>query len=193
MMIPAWILLAIVAAVVPSAAAQAQSRSATPPVQADAAGFAARRLPTLPAVDGVEWVEVKPFLGGPNGTADVAVSARAIGPYVWRIEPAASACTGDVERYRHLFVPLGGSPVLMDEMRSWAYVTPDGRYVFREVLTVLDVSAWRQYDLATALDIANYTFVLAISRDQRRLLIESRSCPYDCGPEIDYYELSLPR
>lgn len=81
----------------------------------------------------------------------------------------------------------------MDEEAAWVYITPNSRYVFREVLVVLDVRAWRQFDLSAALSIPNYTKIEGISRDGHRLLISSWSCPYDCKPDVEYFELTLPR
>ena len=186
------ILIAVATGLVLTASsARAQPRSTAPAIDARPGGFTARRLSAKPSIDGTEWLETPCHVAG-DGTTNIPV-ASPIGTYTWRMEHVDGALTGDFDRDTQAFVAPGGTAVVMDELAAWIYISPDGRYVFREVLTVLDVVAWRQHDLSAAFGIRNYTFVLAISKDARRLLVESRSCSYDCKPDFTYYELTRPR
>ena len=172
--------------VVISAAAQSAATGA--PLEAkDAGAFRATRLSQPPTIDGREWIAASVFLGSASTEVRNDFGAFAV------IFKPVDGDTGDFERYA-LYVQRGrAEPVLINELTSWAYVSPDRRFIIAEPLYVLDVRQWKQYPLFEALRIPNYTSIEAISRDGRRLLVSRSDCAMDCSGEgRDYYELLLP-
>ena len=102
---------------------------------------------------------------------------------------------GDVARWALMLERPGSRPVSLTAggKTGFAYVTPDARFIFTEPLMAIDVRRWRRYALYSALAIAPYVSIDAVSADGRRLLISRRDCPYDCqGRPTEYFELTLP-
>lgn len=174
------------------AAGPAQTLDVTnpPPLVQGAGGFTARRLRGAPSIDGREWTAVD-VLTGPAPSTLTAPNRR----FTLRLEePDPGVDTGDFQRYELFFSRGGAGRVRIDRgFTGWVYVTPDSRYVITEPLYVLDVRAWTQHALFEALQIPNYTEILAISRNRKRLLVSRTDCRMDCtDAAIEYYELRLP-
>jgi hypothetical protein len=161
---------------------------AVPPVEtAGAGGFSAQRLPARVGIDGRAWTSVEVHTGQPE------VLRPAGADYELRFSDADNS--GDFERWAVTLQRPGNRPVSLTGERktTFVYVTPDARYVFMEPLTVVDMKTWRRYSLDTALGIAPYVSIVALSRDGR-LFIERSSCAMDCSRRTDeeYFELKIP-
>lgn len=157
-------------------------------IAAGAGGFSARRLGALPRVDGHDWIAVDmintPALDeGPVRKGPLSLTFG---------DPAVD--TGDFARYTLVLTRGQAAPVRIDQgFTGWAYVTPDARYVFTEPLFAFDARASKQYALHDVLKIANYTSIVAVSADGRRLLISRTDCENCRGTQVfEYYELTLP-
>jgi hypothetical protein len=153
-----------------------------------AGGFTARRLAKPPIIDEKNWTGVEVT----TGDVSTAMAPPDLSYVLTFGDPGKD--TGDFMRYELMFKRGAAAAVRIDDhFTGWAYVSPDGRYVFMEPLIVLDVAGWRKYDLSEVLEISNYTSIEAISRDRKRLLISRVECPIDCpGEPVHYFELGLP-
>ena len=167
--------------------AQAGS-SQRPLTVSGAGGFTARRLAKPPIIDKKNWTSVEVT----TGDVSTAVAPPDLSYVLTFVDPGKD--TGDFMRFELMF-KRGTAPAVRidDHLTGWAYVSPDGRYVFMEPLTVLDVARWRKYNLSEVLGISNYTSIEAISRDGKRLLISRVECAIDCpGEPVHYFELGFP-
>jgi hypothetical protein len=173
-----------------TAAANAQQidRSSPPVTVEGAGGFAADRMPGRPGIDGRAWMLADVHAGKaevfrPDG-ADYELELK---------DPDNS---GDAERWTVTFTRAGRAPVPLDAGRKTAfvYVTPDARYIFLEPLTVVDVVAWRRYDLSTTLGIEPYVTIRAIRAGGRELFLDRSTCVADCANRSDeeYFDLTIP-
>jgi hypothetical protein len=159
------------------------------PITAGPGGFSARRLSAVPPLVSQGWQKANVFSGPPPE----AIAAPKGEFSLTFGDPGVD--TGDFARYTLVLTRDKAAPVRIDQgFTGWAFVTPDGRYVFTEPLFALDVRASKQYALHDVLKIANYTSIVAVSTDGRRLLIARTDCPMDCrGAQVfEYYELTLP-
>jgi len=150
--------------------------------------FTAVRLSRPPVIDGREWFAAKVETTSEPGKVPVPTQAFSL---------TLADCgdhNGDFERCQLLFQRGRAAPVRID-LTGWVFVTPDGRYIVTEPLSVLDVLEWKQYELSETLGIPNYTNIEGISRDRTRLFLSRRDCAMDCKGDVnvEYYELTLPR
>jgi hypothetical protein len=167
----------------------AQTGSSRPPLSVSGAGgFTARRLTKPPIIDEKTWTTVEVAFGD----LSTAVVPADLSYVLTFADPEEN--TGDFERYELMFKRGAAAAVRIDDnFTGWTYVSPDGRYVFMEPLSVLDVASWRKYALSEVFGITNYTSIEAISRDGKRLLISRVECAMDCpGQPVQYFELGLP-
>src|SRR5918999_4926826 len=121
----------------------AQSSAQRPKTVSGAGGFTARRLAKPPIIDGKNWTSVEVT----NGDVSTAMAPPDLSYVLTFVDPGVD--TGDFERYELMF-KRGAAPAVRidDHFTGWAYISSDGRYVFMEPLTVLDVASWRKYTLA---------------------------------------------
>ena len=183
-------LVALVATWVETASlAQIPDVTKPPPILKSAGQFSATRLSRPPVIDGRAWIAANVQTTSSPGRVPLPTQGFSL---------TLTDCgdhNGDFERCQLLFRRGRATPVRIDELTGWVFVTPDGRYIITEPLSVLDVREWKQYWLFEALNIPNYTSIKAISRDGKRLFISRRDCAMDCrgvGVEDEYYELILP-
>jgi predicted alpha/beta superfamily hydrolase len=168
-----------------TAGPQVVDRSQPPRIDASTGGFAVRRLAAPVEVDGRSWIEVTPIVG--------AGTVRAPdGQFAIALEEAGS---GDVVYFRVSIIEGGGAPVqVLPGTGTYAFITPDSRWIIAGTLEAVDVRNWRRYSLSRAFDIGAYVIPRAISADGRRLFIVKRACPFDCRDIPDeYYEVEFPR
>lgn len=186
---PSTIVLLAVCLLVAGQPVPAQTDAAQrPSTVSGAGGFTARRLAKPPIIDEKNWTSVEVI----NGDESTAVVPPDLSYVLTFVDPGHDS--GDFVRYELMF-KRGKAPAVRidDDFTGWTFVSPDGRYVFMEPLTVLDVASWRKYPLSDVLGITNYTLIEAISRDRKRLLISRVECAMDCpGQPVHYYELGIP-
>jgi hypothetical protein len=184
----AILLLAAIAGSTTSPAAtqgtQRVDRAKPPIVETSAGGFSVRRLNSPIAVDGRAWIAVPTIVGreairAPNGQ------------FTLTLEEASS---DDIVRFRIYFAESGGARVQLDPGAAvYASITSDSRWIFIDPIDIIDVRAWRRYNLSKLFNIDRYVIVRAISADGRRLFISRQPCPFDCqGFPNDYYEIAFP-
>ena len=171
-----------------TAFAQQADRSSPPRRTPGDGGFTVQRLPGRPGIDGRAWMLADVHAGD----ADPFTPAGA--DYTLRFtDPDES---GDFERWTVLLQRPGSAPVPLtaDGKSAFVYVTPDARYVFLEPLRVIDVMAWRRYDLTSALGIQPYVTIRAIRPGGHSVFIERRNCAADCANRTDeeFFELVTP-
>lgn len=182
------IAIAITLAAATASAQQAIDRSAPPVDVGGADGFTVQRLPGRPGIDGRFWMLAdvhtgKPELFRPDG-AD------------YQLELNGPTNNGDVERWTVTLRRVGNPPVVLTagSASAFVYVTPDARYIFLEPLIVVDVTAWKRYDLGKALGIAPYVTIRAIRPGGHELFLDRSSCVVDCANRSDeeYFDLTIP-
>ena len=164
-----------------------QGANAWPIDTAGTGGFSARRLVAAPTIDGRQWIEATVNVGG----SDPWRPAKA--DYTLRFTDVDEE--GDIQRWALTFERPGSRPVSLTAggKTGFAYVTPDARFIFMEPLIVVDVRRWRRYALYSALGIAPYVGIEAVSRNGRRLLVSHRECAFDCpNRPVTYFEVTLP-
>ena len=167
----------------------AQVGSKPPTAIRGSGGFEARQIPSPPVADGKEWIAADVVVGNPERSIQARNRTFSM---TFREAPGHG---GDVERFK-LFLQRGRDAAVQIDVNltSWAYVTPDDRWVFTEPLYALDVREWKQYPLFDVLGIPNYTELESISKDGRRLIVSRSDCAYDCrGLPRYYYEVTLPK
>jgi hypothetical protein len=187
---PRPVLFLPVAVILSTTAPSAQLSDITqpPPIVSTAGQFSARRLGGPVVVDGHEWIAVEAEPTSSPGTVRLETKAFSL-----TTDDCGDHC-GDFERCRLLLWRGSATPVRIDvDYTGWIFVTPDARYIIQEPLYVLDVGEWKQYALSEALQIPNYTRIVAISRDGTRLFIPRRDCALDCKDvREEYFEVTLP-
>jgi hypothetical protein len=163
---------------------QLVDRSKPPIVETSAGGFSVRRLSSLVAVDGRAWIEVPAIVGRQTVRASN-------GRFTLTLEEASS---DDLVRFRVYFTESGGARIQLDPGGAvYASITSDSRWIFIDPIDIVDVRAWRRYNLSKLFNIDRYVMARAISADGRRLFISTQPCPFDCqGFPNDYYEIGFP-
>lgn len=110
------------------------------------------------------------FTESPENEGDVAVYKVTL---VWKGENKAPA-------------PLGIS--------AGAVISPDSRYVVLQPMKLVDVEAWKMYDLQKAWELKEgYWGVDRWSKNGKNFLVHVVQCPYDCPPgeTIEYWLIEL--
>ncbi len=182
------ILSAVILAVVTAQSINAQAPDRTKPpvvVEPGVADFSVRKLTGPVTIDRRNWIAAEPAVGAskplraPNGQFTLMFEGVN--------EP------GDIVRSRLSF-SAGGAPILLDPRVSYAYVTPNSRFVVIEPIDVVDVTTWRRYALSRAFNVTPFVLVRAISADGRRLYVTRQPCPFDCHDQPnEHYEITFPR
>ena len=147
--------------------AQVPDITKPPPILKSAGQFSAARLSRPPVIDGREWIAATVQTTSSPGRVPLPTQGFSL---------TLTDCgdhDGDFERCQLLFRRGRATPVRIDELTGWVFVTPDSRYIITEPLSVLDVREWKQYALFEALNIPNYTSIEAISRDGKRLFVST--------------------
>lgn len=159
-------------------------RSGPPAVAASTDGFAIRRLSAPVTIDGTQWIAVNPIWGGIGTAPDSRFT----------VSLADENEEGDAARYRITYAEGGGKPVsLNSEVVAYALVTPDSRWIVFEPVEVVDVRAWRRYNLSEQFGIGPYVSPKAVSADGKRLVFSRNDCLVDCRDFPDeYYEIRFP-
>jgi hypothetical protein len=147
-------------------------------------GFTVRRLSSPIAVDGRAWIAV------PGISSRQTVRAPN-GQFTLTLEEASA---DDLVRFRIYFAEEGRPRVQLDPGGAvYASITSDSRWIFIDPIDIVDVRAWRRYNLSKLFNIDRYVIVRAISADGRRLFISRQPCQFDCqGLPNDYYEIAFP-
>jgi hypothetical protein len=147
-------------------------------------GFTVRRLSGPIAVDGRAWIA----LAGMSSRQTVHAPN---GQFTLTLEEASA---DDVVRFRIYFAEKGRPRVQLDPGRAvYAAISSDSLWIFIDPIDIVDVKAWRRYNLSALFKIDRFVVVQAISVDGRRLFISRQPCPFDCqGLPNDYYEITFP-
>jgi hypothetical protein len=155
-----------------------------PPTVVTSGGFTVGRLSSPIAVDGRAWIAV------PGISSRQTVRAPN-GQFTLTLEEASA---DDLVRFRIYFAEEGRPRVQLDPGGAvYASITSDSRWIFIDPIDIVDVRAWRRYNLSKRFNIDRYVIVRAISADGRRLFISRQPCPFDCqGLPNDYYEIAFP-
>jgi hypothetical protein len=157
-------------------------RAKPPLVETSAGGFTVRRLTAPVTIDGRNWIAAEAIIGSqavraPNGQFSLTLEDAK--------EP------GDLVRFR-LSYSAGGPGIPLDPHVTYAYITPDSRWIVLEPIDVIDVTNWRRYSLSKAFDVTPYVLTRAISADGRRLYVTRQPCPFDCRDlPNDHYEITF--
>lgn len=102
--------------------------------------------------------------------------------------------TGDFERHRaHVTWNDGKQQLLNEETVGWAEISPDSKYVAIEPLTLIDVKAWRSFDISKELGIPNYISIHYWSRDGKSIILSQADCAMDCPKDdaFSYWRVDL--
>ncbi len=174
----------------PNSVAPASSgvdRSQPPRVEGGAGGFTIHHLTGPPgpiALDSGAWRTVSPDMEAKTITAPS-------GQFALRLEKATS---DDITFFRIWLTAGSRTPVQIDlGTATYAYITPDSRWIITGTLEAIDVQHWRRYSLSRSLNIEPWVMLRAISADGRRLLVSRQPCAFDCqAAPVDYYELVFP-
>jgi hypothetical protein len=153
-----------------------------PPLEKTPIGFQKKELPSNPLERSQYWEKAQASEGTPLNASNGEFSLKFGGS-----EPI-----GDLMRSIVVFEKRGQS-IQLTAAVAWAYITPDSRYVIWEPLTILDVKAWKKYDVSEDIDIPNYVTIEGIGRDHKRLLISWVDGIYEGAiKNLKWYEITLP-
>jgi hypothetical protein len=167
-----------------TAAAQRIDRSRPPETANPGGAFTVRRLDGPVSINGQAWIPIR----------QVSASGTMRPPNVPFTLTLEEASTEEVVHFRIYFEEPGGSRVLLDSgSTTYAFVTPDARWIITSPLVIIDVANWRRYSLSQAFNIEPFVVLRAISSDGRRLFVSRQVCPFDCrNTQNEYYEIGLP-
>ena len=104
--------------------------------------------------------------------------------------------TGDMERF-NLFIKTKQHKAYMKlgrEFTAWAYITPDGRFIFWEPFFVLDFKNGKVYNLSKALGLPVFVNMESWAQDNKSFIVSTRACGTDCSPDnnkTDYYLIEI--
>jgi hypothetical protein len=158
-------------------------RAKPPAVEASPRGITVRRLTAPVTIDGRNWIAAEPIIGSQTVRAPN-------GQFSLTLEDAKEP--GDLARFR-LSYTAGGPRIPLDPHVTYAYITPDSRWIVMEPIDVIDVTNWRRYSLSKTFEVTPYVLIRAISADARRLYVIRQPCPFDCRDfPNDHYEITLP-
>ena len=169
----------------PQTVAQSRVDRTKPPASAEPMDkFTVRRLTAAPSIDGRSWIAI-------SQVSAAGTIAAPNGQFTLTLEEASSV---EVVRFRVAFSERGSGRVQLESPGvAYTFVTPDARWIISDPLDVIDVTAWRRYDLSKAFAIDPFVVLRAISSDGRRLFLSRQACPFDCRNIPDeYYEVGLP-
>lgn len=163
------------------ASLSAQVLPDAPTTEAAPAGLVVRRVAPV-TVDGRNWRDAEPFFG-PRVVRSTHLSVV--------LDRANDL--GDVERFRLSVRRNDGTSVVIAQTVSYAWLSPDARWLIYEPLDVVDLVAWKRYSLASIAGVTPYVVPRAVSRDGRRVIVRHSDCAVDClGQPIQDFEITLP-
>ena len=162
--------------------AQGVDRSKPPRTAATKGGFSVRELSSLPAIDRT-WTPTGNLYGGtypaPNKQFTLILDD----------DPANS---GEILRFKIYFEEKGKARVQLNTgPATYAWMSPDSRWIFIDPLEVIDVKTWQRFSILDKVDL-DFVVIHAISKDGKRLLFTSQDCPFDCRGQNKKYEVRFP-
>jgi hypothetical protein len=165
-------------------ASQRKANPEPPAVETSNGGIAVRRLTAPVTIDDRNWIAAEGIIGSqtvraPNGQFSLTLEE-------------ATGLGGDLARFRVSYT-AGDTPIPLDPHVTFAYITPDSRWIVLKPIDVIDVTRWRRYPLSKSFDVTAYVVIRAISADGRRLYVTRQPCPFDCRDfPNDHYEIAFP-
>jgi hypothetical protein len=142
---------------------------------------------------GPDWVETSATKVD-QGTSDTIVLSSPNDRFHLRLTESTNN-EGDVAAYLVTLTWKGDDKSRVSlGISTGTVISPDSRYIMLEPLQLIDVDAWKLYDLRKALKLKEgYFMVDRWTKDGKKILVHSVQCPYDCpaGESIEYWLIEL--
>ena len=159
--------------------AQGVDRSKPPVVTKG--GFSVRQLSSLSAIDGRTWIPTSALYGGTHSSPNKQFTLT------MDDDPENS---GEILRFKIYFAEKGKPRVQLNAgPATYAWISPDSRWILIAPLDVIDVRTWRRFSVP---DRNGFIVIQAISKDGKRVLFTEQDCPFDCRLPNRNYELRFP-
>jgi hypothetical protein len=142
---------------------------------------------------GPDWIEMSATKVN-HGTPDTMVLHSPNHRFSLRLTESTNN-EGDVAAYLVTLTWKGNNKSQVSlGISTGTVISPDSRYIMLAPLKLIDVDAWKLYDLREALQLKEgYFTVDRWTKDGKRVLIHVVQCPYDCpaGESIEYWLIEL--